>query len=288
MTKVVYSSKFPTCKLDKINEAFGLNLRMDEIIYEHDNSVHKICDRLNYSKEKSIDVISKILESYFSNLEYMMIKYSTIKFNSIVKLSDENDRLCHSDNWKRDMLNHGFNEKTYYNVYLTYNNTYSNEIIEYIIKSYLDENGYFLDDIFFKEENYYEKHYIDKDFKITPTDTTRSITCYDIPIKDLPDIMSGKINPSTTIKTSRLSIYVASDVRLYIETEIETDDMEIVKSINIPLEAILNNDFSLVENKEICHLINNKFEMSKQKDMLMSRTNVWKALKQEIEKHKSV
>ena len=178
-------------------------------------------------------------------------------------------------------------EKTYFSVYLTYDNIYSNDIIKHIIKSYLDENGYFLDDIFFKEENYYDKHYIDKDFKITPTDTTRSITCYEIPIKDLPDIMSGKINPRTTIKTSRLSIYALSDVTIHLETEIETEDVGIEKTIQIPLEAILTNDFSVIENNEICHYMKNKFEKVKQKNMPISRTEVWEALKQEIKKHKT-
>ena len=52
MARIVYSSKFPSCKLDKINEAFGLNLKMNEIIYEHDISVHRICDRVNHSTLK--------------------------------------------------------------------------------------------------------------------------------------------------------------------------------------------------------------------------------------------
>ena len=271
-----------TCSIDKLNNDFGLNLDLGTIIYEVDKDVKSICDRLGYSRKKSIKTISYILKTRFSNLEYFFLNYSVCEYNSVTKICDICDKMAYSVKYG------SFGNKiyTYYPVYVTYQTNYSNEIVQYIIENFLNKNGYFKSDAFKKLENYFEKHRIEKDFKLSKTDKVRSLGMIDVPVSDIALLLNGKINSETLVEFSKVNIYTYGFISIYIESGLETEDINEIKSIYVPLEAILNNDFSLVEEYETSKYINKEFVKFKQKDLPISKTPMWMEIKKELSSHK--
>lgn len=276
------SSLGSVCSIDKLNNDFGLNLDLATIIYDFDKEVKSICDRLGYSRKKSIKTISYILKTRFSNMEHFLLNYSVYEYNSIIKICD----ICHKMAYSIKYGSFGHRIYTYYPVYVAYQTNYSNEIVRYIIESFLNKNGYFKCDSFKKLENYFEKYHIEKDFKLSKTDKVRSLGMIDVPVSDIPLLLNGKINSETLVESSKVNIYTYSFISIYIESGLETEDINEIKSIYVPLEAVLNNDFSLVEDYETSKYMNQEFVKIKQKDLPISKTPMWMEIKKELSNHR--
>ena len=142
-------------------------------------------------------------------------------------------------------------QKNYHNVYIR-ENTYIHlmfpKIIEYIITTYYP-----------KFAIYEDVPRFDKQIKIKPntslTEIKREYTEYDLTALDIVKLLNNPNYSTETVKKLKYKIYSDGDTIYYPITSLMIHGHKYDISLYVPREAIINDDWSLVENQKMYGII---------------------------------
>lgn len=141
--------------------------------------------------------------------------------------------------------------KTYHNVYIK-ENTYIHlmfpKIIEHIITTYYP-----------KFAIYEDVPRFDKQIKIKPntsiTEIKREYTEYDLTALDIVKLLNNPNYSTETVKKLKYKIYSDGNIIFYPITSLMIHGHKYDISLYIPREAIINDDWSIVENQKMFSII---------------------------------
>ena len=141
--------------------------------------------------------------------------------------------------------------KTYHNVYIR-ENTYIHlmfpKIIEYIITTHYP-----------KFAIYEDVPRFDKQIKIKPntslTEIKREYTEYDLTALDIVKLLNNPNYSTETVKKLKYKIYSDGDTIYYPITSLMIHGHKYDISLYVPREAIINDDWSIVENQKMAGII---------------------------------
>ena len=141
--------------------------------------------------------------------------------------------------------------KTYHNVYIkenTYIHLMFSKIIEHIITTYYP-----------KFAIYEDVPRFDKQIKIKPnssiTEIKREYTEYDLTALDIVKLLNNPNYSTETVKKLKYKIYSDGNLIYYPITSLSIHGHKYDISLYIPREAIINDDWSIVENQKMFGII---------------------------------